>query len=216
LRWIWVLSFALAGCAVTPEPFDEETQRQRAGDLLQRLTQDQEPVTAPVDLYTAMARASKYNLDYRVEVMEHAVHVRDLDLKRFDMLPKLVASLDYAGRSNDSGGFSRSLITGLVSLEPSTSSDRNYFVADLAMSWDVLDFGLSYVRARQAADDVLVSEERKRKVVNRIVEDVRSVFWRAASAERLLHKTLELERVTQGRSNRPNSRSAAAVASLAA
>ena len=149
---IWMgacaLAAALAGCAITPEPIGEEARRQRAAELLQRLTEDQEPIAAPIDLYTAMARAIKYNLDYRVEVMQQAVLLKDLDLKRFDMLPKLVASLDFTGRSNDSGGFSRSLLTGLVSLEPSTSSDRNYLVADLTMSWDVLDFGLSATATR--------------------------------------------------------------------
>ena len=34
----------------------------------------------------------------------------------------------------------------------------------------------------------MLAEERKRKVINRIVEDVRSAYWRAVSAERLLGK----------------------------
>ena len=34
---------------------------------------------------------------------------RELDLKTYDMLPKMVATLDYAGRDNDSGGISRSI-----------------------------------------------------------------------------------------------------------
>ncbi|HSV59148.1 MAG TPA: TolC family protein [Variovorax sp.] len=113
------------------------------------------------------------------------------------MLPKVVASLDYAGRDNYSGGTSKSLLTGRTSLEPSTSSDRNVLAGDLSLSWDVLDFGLSYVRAKQASDEVSVAEERKRKVVNRIIEDVRTAYWRAVSAQRLLGKIDELEKVTQ-------------------
>jgi outer membrane protein TolC len=187
----------LAGCAVQPVPLADADNDARANDLLSRVTQEQEPITGPIDLYQAMARAIKYNLDYRVELMNQAVMAKDLNLRRFDMLPKVVANLDYAGRDNYSGGISRSLLTGRVSLEPSTSSDRNVTQADLTMSWDVLDFGLSYVRAQQAGDEAMVAEERKRKVINRIIEDVRSAFWLAASAERLLDKTLELESVTR-------------------
>ncbi|MEJ8855826.1 TolC family protein [Variovorax robiniae] len=185
------------GCAITPAALDEQKNKDRAAALIARMAADQEPVTAPVDLYNAMARAIKYNLDYRVEVMDQALRTRDLDLKRFDMLPKLLVDLDYSGRNNESGGFSRSLLTGRISLEPSTSSDREVLATDLTMSWDVLDFGLSYVRAQQAADEVMLSEERKRKVINRIVEDVRSAYWRAVSAQRLLTKITDLEKVTQ-------------------
>ena len=57
----------------------------------------------------------------------------------------------------------------------------------------MLDFGLSYVRANQAADAVLVANERKRRVANRIIEDVRTAYWRAVSAERLVNKLSNLE-----------------------
>ncbi len=195
--WIVLLSGVIAGCAVHPKRIDDDKNRARAADLLQRFTANQEPVTKPIDLYEAMARAVKYNLDYRVEMMEQALRVKDLDLKRMDMLPRLVASLDYSSRNNDSGGSSRSLLTGRTSLEPSTSSDRNVLATDMTLSWDVLDFGLSYVRAQQSADDVMIAEERKRKVLIRIIEDVRSAYWRSVSAERLLAKAGQLDRATQ-------------------
>lgn len=191
------ISLVLSACSVTPEPIPDEEHQQRAADLLQRMTADQEPVTGPIDLYSAMARAIKYNLDYRVELMEQALRLQELDLSHYDMLPQLVGSLNYSGRSNDSGGISQSLLTGEESLEPSTSSEREFLASDLTLSWDVLDFGLSYIRARQYADEVMLAEENKRKVIQRIVEDVRSAFWRAASAQRLLDKVEALELRTE-------------------
>lgn len=187
----------LAGCAVQPKQFDATENRDRAADLIARSTANQEPITGPVDLYEAMARAIKYNLDVRVEMMSVALAQRELDVKKYDMLPKFVASLDYSGRDNYSGGTSQSLLTGQTSLEPSTSSDKNVLQSNLQLSWDVLDFGLSYVRAKQAADSVNMAEERKRKVMNRLIEDVRTAYWRAVSAERLLGKIRELEAATQ-------------------
>lgn len=61
------------------------------------------------------------------------------------------------------------------------------------MSWDVLDFGLSKIRAEQAADQTLISQERRRKVAGRVIEEVRTAYWRAISAQRLLDKLNELE-----------------------
>ena len=82
---------------------------------------------------------------------------------------------------------------GQESLVSSTSSQRDVFDADLSLSWDVLDFGLSYVRAKQAADAVLVANERKRRVANRIIEDVRTAYWRAVSAQNLVERLSNLE-----------------------
>jgi outer membrane protein TolC len=183
----------LAGCAVKPKPLTPSDIQTTAERNYQRVDAEQEPVAAPVDLYEAMARALKYNLDYKVELMEEALKDRELNLSRYDMLPQLVASAGYGGRSNYSGASSLSLITRRQSLEPSTSSEKNLYTADLNLSWDVLDFGLSYVRAKQKADEVLIAQERRRKVANRIIEDVRSSYWRAVSAERLLTKLQQLE-----------------------
>lgn len=183
----------LAGCTVMPKPMTASELSATADSNFGKVDANQEPVSAPIDLYEAMARALKYNLDYKVELMDEALKTRELNLSRYDMLPQLVAGAGYSGRSNFSGASSLSLLTRRQSLEPSTSSEKNLYTADLAISWDVLDFGLSYVRAKQKADEVLISQERRRKVANRIIEDVRTSYWRAVSAERLLTKLQQLE-----------------------
>lgn len=183
----------LAGCTVTPEPLTPSDLQTTAEKNFQTVDAEQEPVGAPIDLYEAMARALKYNLDYKVELMDEALKAREMNLASYDMLPQLVASAGYAGRNNYSGASSLSLITRRQSLEPSTSAEKNLYTADLSLSWDVLDFGLSYVRAKQKADEVLISQERRRKVANRIIEDVRTAYWRAVSAQRLLDKLQLLE-----------------------
>jgi len=154
---------------------------------------NQEPITAPINLYEAMARALKYNLDYRVELMSQALRLSEFELTRYDMLPQLVANAGYNHRNSYAGSSSMSLLSGRESLEPSTSSEKSIFTSDLTLSWDILDFGLSYVRAQQKADEALSTMEQRRKVANRIVEDVRTAYWRAVSAERLLGKMKDLE-----------------------
>jgi len=109
-----------------------------------------------------------------------------LNLSHYAMLPRLAANAGFDGRDNYSGGVGRSLITGEDNLSPFTSSEKNVFSADLSLSWNVLDFGLSYIRAKQAADDVLIAEEERRRVANRVMQDVRIAYWRAVSAERIL------------------------------
>ncbi len=180
------IAWVIAGCVVVPVPLTQEDLEQRVKEDLTQLTHYQEPVSKPITLYEAMARALRFNLEARVQGLKEMVAHRQLDLAHYDLLPKVVADAAYAGRSNFSGASSRSLTTGEQSLESSTSADKNIFTANLALSWDLLDFGLSYVRAEQAANDVLIAEEDKRRIANRVIQEVRSAFWKAIGAERVL------------------------------
>lgn len=197
-----LLALAISGCAVTSKPIDIGESKQRARADLQSMFKDQEPLSGPLTLHEAMARAVKYNLEARLKVMEEALAQRQVDLATFDMLPRMALSAGYAGRSNISASSSESIRTGTQSLEPSTSQDRDRGVADLTMVWNVLDFGVSYVSAKQQGDQRLIVQERKRKVVHTIIQDVRSAYWRAVAADRLLTQIDSLmARVAQARDN---------------
>ena len=188
--------FIVSGCSVKLQPLDLQELEAKRDERLEQFTANQEEITQPITLYDAMARAIKYNLDYKVEVYEEALRSSEADLTSLDMLPRLVANAGFSSRDNFSGSNSLALTgdtEGMESLVSSTSSERDVFDADLTLSWDVLDFGLSYVRAKQSADAVLVANERKRRVANRIIEDVRTAYWRAVSAQRLVTKLSSLE-----------------------
>ncbi len=98
-------------------------------------------------LVSALARALKYNLDYKVELLEKSPRIRQLDLSHHSLLPKLVASSGFAGRNKYSGGRNREILTsttlGAQSLQSSTSQERDATTSDLTLSWDILDFDLS-------------------------------------------------------------------------
>ena len=143
------------GCTIKPIPLTADEVQSRANEDRAVLTKDQEPLSGPVDLYEAMARALKYNLNARVELMHKMLAQTQLDLSHYAMLPRLAANAGFDGRNNFPGGVAQSLITGRQVLEPFTSVERNIFSADLSLSWNVLDFGLSYIRAKQAADSAL-------------------------------------------------------------
>ena len=108
------------------------------------------------------------------------------------MLPKLMTDAGYRWRDNDSGGTSVGIEDRVVSLRPSTSEEREHLLADATFSWDVLDFGMSYYRAKQQADNVNIAEERRRKVLQNIVQEVRDAYWRALGAQRLLSEAQPL------------------------
>ena len=68
-----VLALAISGCAVTSEPIERSVSEQRARSDLHGMYKDQEPLSGPLTLHEAMARAVKYNLEGRLKIMEEAL-----------------------------------------------------------------------------------------------------------------------------------------------
>ncbi|MBV8446558.1 MAG: TolC family protein [Hyphomicrobiales bacterium] len=188
----------VAGCALTPKPFTTEERWSEAQADREQMFADQEPVTRSVTLDEAFARALKYNLDGRVKALEEALSVNDLDLARYDLLPKVAIDGLGSTRNRFDASSSESIQTRQQSLVPSTSSDINRFTGDLTLSWSILDFGVSYFAARQEADRVLIAQEERRKAVQALLQDVRRAYWRAAAAQRLTNDVKAAIRAAEG------------------
>jgi outer membrane protein TolC len=103
------------------------------------------------------------------------------------MLPKLRAQADRSLRSNDR------LVKNSNGTPSNISSDRNHTVQELGASWSILDFGVGYFNAKQAQAKVQIANERRRKLIHTLIQDVRSAYWRAACAQAMrdsLKKTI--------------------------
>ncbi len=180
------LALTVSACTITPKPLTTGAISSFATDKLSRVTAGQEPVSNAITLHEAMARALKYNLDFHVELYNEALAAKQLANARLDTLPNFVTSAGYSGRTNNSGNE-----------DSTTFPDKRKFEGDLTLSWNILDFGLSKIRAEQAADEVLIARETRRKIINRIIEDVRTAYWRAVSADRLVVGLRKLEGRTE-------------------
>ncbi|NOQ34658.1 MAG: hypothetical protein GQ569_02025 [Methylococcaceae bacterium] len=174
----------LTGC-VNPKPFSVEELADAALTDIQQIYDSQEPLTKVLTLSDAMARSLKYNLDNRVKLMEQAVAHQSVEMAKLDMLPMLGVSAGYLDRSNTDASESVSIFTSRQSLEPSTSQDRRRFNADIRFTWNVLDFGVSYFQAKQNSDRFLISQEAREKVMLKLLQQVRSAYWRAVVMQKM-------------------------------
>lgn len=181
-----IFSLFFAGCAVKPIPLTKEEQVDLVRSDLNAMFAELQQIDKPISLPEAMARAIKYNLDYRVQLMEEALRRGELEVARNGLLPELTAAAGYNDRNNQPGSSSISAETGEESLEPSISQEKQTNTRNLTLTWNLLDFGVSLAQAKQQANQILISQEKKRKVVQNIIQDVRYAYWRAVSADRLL------------------------------
>lgn len=176
----------VAGCAVSPVPLENaEFIRDVAAD--RRAAESiSAPITGPLSIEEAVARALKFNLERRARMLEEAVALGQFEAGRYDMLPRIVAQAGYRTRSEDLVTRSKDSVTGLPSLaNPFISSDRATNYTDLGLTWTLLDFGTSYFNSKQNADRIMVATERRRRAMHQLMQDVRSAFWRTVAAQRL-------------------------------
>lgn len=180
-------ALVLAGCGtVKVQPLTEAEVRQQS--VLDRAAAHAgvPPVAGKLSMDEAIARALKYNLTQRTRMMEEAYAMRQFDTTSWDMLPRVMATAGYTWRDKDLITRSEDSVTGAPSLaNPYISSERSHPAASLGLTWNVLDFGLGYLTAKQAADRVNIGIERRRKAMHVLIQDVRTAFWRTASAQKL-------------------------------
>src|SRR5258708_3780588 len=195
MLWGWkrgALSIALlgvlCGCAVAPRPMDSEERAKLAADTQRQMFEGQEALNEPLTLSQAVARAIKYQAEHRQRRMEEAAAEAQLDVAKFDLLPKLMLNAGYSWRNNEAFGFGFTP-NGTIATTPTASQERTHNTSSIGLAWNLLDFGVSYFKARQLADQKLIAEERRRKAVQTLMHDVRVAWWRAEAADRLLPAT---------------------------
>lgn len=178
-------SILLASCSVTPQPFTDIERNQAIEKNLTELYSTQVTPVRSLTLSEAIARAITYNHDVRLQAYATVVEQRQVDVSNWSIMPDIVASAGYRARGTDNLVLSKNIASGTVSTNPSISEDKARGVADLTFSWNVLDFGLSYLRAQQQADKYLQASERDRRVRHQIVQEAITAWYRAKTAEEL-------------------------------
>lgn len=184
-----------AGCAIQPKPITENELVQTNQADRVSAKQGMPELAAPLSLEEAIARALKFNLEHRTRMLEQAQAAGQLDASHYDMLPRLMANAGYASRDEENVRRAVDSVTGLPSLaNPYISSEKSHSTWDLGLTWNLLDFGASYYTAKQNADRLLIAQERRRKAMHILIQNVRTAYWRAQAAEKLSDRiTLSIE-----------------------
>lgn len=116
-------------------------------------------ITRPIDMYMAMALALKYNYTRRLASYQENLIKSNISPSS---LPSIAATLGYGNTMNSPA-----------------------IPADLKTSWNMLDVSALYYQNGLGVSDA-VAEEQSRKVVNNILFEARSLYWKALAAQRLI------------------------------
>ena len=181
---LWLLALGmLSACSTAPVQLTDAEREQRAAQSLEQLFAKYPEINQDVTLGEAMARALLFNLDDRVQLMKIAVEEKAQNVERLDLLPKLTLEAGYSNLSENLASYNKNTVTEIRSTQPTLSSEDETTQANLSLAWNLLDFGVSYVRSQQQADRFLIAEARRQQTMQNVLTDVRSAFWRAYAAQ---------------------------------
>ena len=184
-----VAGLLISGCSVAPKPILQDFIKEDVKNNLEYLDKISQPITKAVTLDEAITRAIENNLSKKLDLLSSALAEQKIDIVAFEALPSLTTKAGYSKRNNYAASGSVPFTNG----EPgdqtdsySISQDKKSLTSGVGFSWNVLDFGLSYVRANQQADRFLIAKEKERKSIHNIKEEVRNAYYQAVSADELL------------------------------
>ena len=116
-------------------------------------------ISRPIDMYMAMALALKYNYTRRLASYQENLVKSNINPMT---LPTMAENLGYDNTMN------------------STATP-----ADLKLSWNLLDISSLYYQNNLAAPEI-AAQEQSRKAINNILQEARSLYWKALAAQRLI------------------------------
>ncbi|SCA63877.1 Uncharacterized protein SCG7086_BH_00050 [Chlamydiales bacterium SCGC AG-110-P3] len=153
---------------------------------------------SPMTLNNIISIAFERNLDLIIKQHEHAIQKEIACRDMFKMLPSLTLNGELSGRDNRVSKRSLNLGTGVLG-SPSQSTEHTTKKFDATLAWSVLDFGLSFYRARQEHNRSLrICLEHQRTRQNLIFDIIRE-YWKAVVAWRAVEGAEEIITEAQGR-----------------
>lgn len=183
-----MLACHLAGCAAISPPVTRGEIAGFTAQLSEELAATPGPPDGVLTADGAVYRAVMYNHAVRAKEREVILAEARAYAQSGAMLPGIVVNSDYYKR--DRPLLSRSDRSDLYA----TSTDTRTIAREIGLSWNILDFGLSFVRTRQGLDEALRQAEEARRVTSRLIEETRSIYWRAVAFETIAPAMARLDK----------------------
>ena len=107
-------------------------------------------------------------------------------------LPQLIYNQEISGRNRNTGAFSESLDPTIPPAPPSISSTQNVDRFDITLTWNLLDFGISMLKARQEANKTLILQMGYEKERQKLILEIVKNYWRAIVARYAARESVEI------------------------
>ncbi len=186
MRWVFLLavfSITLGGCS---NLYQMDMAKNRRVNLLKDLEllrpKAASELPDPLSLDDAVLIGMENNLDMRISRIMEDISDENALMERLKMLPQL----------NLNSGVSQS------SAPSDPDADKATKTVSLSLTWNILDFGLSYIRARQSAMRAEIRRMERDRQAQLLAAEIASAYWQTVLAEQSLEQIRTIETEVRG------------------
>ncbi len=154
-------------------------------------TADKPEINSPLTLTKAIELAIKYNLDAAIEKLKYDIQEETVVGTRLKMIP----SLTVEGKLDDRDTYNASYSSPLYSeggQDYNYSRDKEAKTYSMKLSWDLLEFGISYFQYRQAYNRLGILEQQRQRMLQNLRLDVTKTFWQVQVSKKAMGMALQM------------------------
>jgi len=172
--------FLMASC-VKPKDVSHLRQENAKADR-EELYKNAVVPQGPLVLQDFLALGLMQNFDIKMKQQDYLVQKELATGEQLKMLPSLQADADWKHYSHYQASGSMNIETGQQNYADSISAPRNTELQTVTMAWNILDFGITYLRSRQEmAREAIALQEYKRLKQNTML-DITDAYWKSIIA----------------------------------
>lgn len=174
----------ICGCT-TKKALDMGTQRQQNinEDLGRLAPRSSLNMQYRLSLNDVIRIGLENNLEIRInQIIEDIADDKAL-AEKLNLLPRMDLEIDRSKRNNDEVKGYKNINSGSVTAGNTVSQEQLRKTASLSITWNVLDFGLSYIRGRQAAMQKEIRRMESLRQAQKLALEITTSYWQAVLAE---------------------------------
>lgn len=178
-----LLLFLFAGCVRTVRHPDR-IRFMNAQNEFDWLVSEVDLPCRPLTLDDIIAIAIERNLDMYVKEFEYALQNETSIQAQFKLMPRADWDSEVSWRNRNTGSASESLVPNIPPAPPSISSEQNVHRYRITFTWNLIDYAVSFFRAREETNKTLMKQIEYTRVKQNLVLAVTQQYWKAVQAKK--------------------------------
>jgi len=147
----------------------------------------------PLTLDDVIKIGTQNNLEMRISRIMADIEKDNALAEKLNMLPQLSLSGNLGYRNSYNISKYQDIYTGQEVLGTSTNQEKATKLMNIDLSWNILDFGLSYLRARQAVMGTEIKRMERIRQSQKLAVELSAAYWRAVLTVKDLERVKAIE-----------------------
>lgn len=148
----------------------------------------------PLNLDDVVRIGLENNLDLRISRIMAEIADDEAWAEKLKMLPQLNVRGNISVRDKHEFKEYENVDTGQTTLGRSISDEKTRRTVSASLTWNVLDFGISYLRARQTVVGNEIKRMERLRQAQNLAMEISAAYWKAVLAEQDLEYIREIEK----------------------